>query len=404
MPYYEFGPNDLFYNRIKTYPDVEFFIYSGSIYYNNKLFETGSFSNVVMHMTGGDIAPGMPGISLYEMNIDRPTGSMVYAHLVKGSSRTSFKTITTGDFADISQFNWADTIEFPYPLTASIDREYFVATYPTRSHIKALKSTLNYYTKNSVHYAYSSSNEHPHARDFDDCHINLISIPSIFYGSSIKKGTVDLKFYITGTLIGRLQDENKNGELIQTEPSDSLGTASVAGVVLYREGFILLTGSYALSTYASENYRPGETKDLPKWIYFAATGSKTVDAANHTKLPSSSFDMRFSGVNYVSTMTMLAHAPRAELNYTANPTYIEYSYKDDLPTTGSTFYKDPEVQVKNIVSSSYPDPTASFLKQTYISKIGLYDEKRNLIGIAKLANPVRKREVDDYTFKLKLDI
>ena len=48
--------------------------------------------------------------------------------------------------------------------------------------------------------------------------------------------------------------------------------------------------------------------------------------------------------------------------------------------------------------------TGSFKKQTYISKVGIYDDQRRLIGIAKLANPVRKTEDREYTFKLKLDI
>ena len=34
----------------------------------------------------------------------------------------------------------------------------------------------------------------------------------------------------------------------------------------------------------------------------------------------------------------------------------------------------------------------------------IYDENRNLIAIAKLANPVRKTKDLDYTFKLKLDM
>ena len=38
-----------------------------------------------------------------------------------------------------------------------------------------------------------------------------------------------------------------------------------------------------------------------------------------------------------------------------------------------------------------------------INKIGLYDENKNLIAIAKVATPVRKLETDEYTFKLKLD-
>ena len=60
-------------------------------------------------------------------------------------------------------------------------------------------------------------------------------------------------------------------------------------------------------------------------------------------------------------------------------------------------------KIKNIVKSPYNEHTASFEKQTYISKIGIYDKDKNLIAIAKLANPVKKTEDKDYTFKLKLD-
>ena len=404
MPYYKFKQNDVLVNRIKAYPSVEFFIYSGSVYYNDRPFETGSFQNVVLHMTGGDIASGHPGISLYELTVDRPVGSMPYAFLSKGSSRTSFKTVTTGAFADITQYLFGDDIKFPYPLTASMSREFFSENETPRRHITSLRNTLNFYIKNSAHHAYSSSAGHGHARDFASSSLNLVSFPSIFYGSRIKRGTVDLKFYITGTVVGRLRDENENGELIQTGPYGSNGSGNVAGVVLYKEGFVLLSGSWSLDNNTTENYEPGvATPQNPAWLYFAALGSKTI-AADHTKLPSSSFGISFSGSNYISTITALAHAPRGHLNYTANPTYIDYAYGSSSAASGSTFYRDPEVLVKNTVSSSYPDPDASFLKQTYISKIGIYDEQKNLIAIAKLANPIRKREVDSYTFKLKMDI
>jgi hypothetical protein len=36
--------------------------------------------------------------------------------------------------------------------------------------------------------------------------------------------------------------------------------------------------------------------------------------------------------------------------------------------------------------------------------VGIFDEDKNLIGVAKLANPVMKKEIDEYTFKLKLDL
>ena len=62
------------------------------------------------------------------------------------------------------------------------------------------------------------------------------------------------------------------------------------------------------------------------------------------------------------------------------------------------------LEIKNIVSSSYHNYSASFKPVTYISKIGIYDKNKNLIAIAAMANPVRKLEERSYTFKLKLDI
>ena len=60
----------------------------------------------------------------------------------------------------------------------------------------------------------------------------------------------------------------------------------------------------------------------------------------------------------------------------------------------------------NTVSSSYGDSdwSASFKRQVYISKIGVYDRNKNLIGVATLANPVRKEEAEAISFKIKLDI
>ena len=62
------------------------------------------------------------------------------------------------------------------------------------------------------------------------------------------------------------------------------------------------------------------------------------------------------------------------------------------------------MQIKNIVTSSYTNHSASLKPVTYISKVGIYDKDKNLIAVASLANPVRKLEERSYTFKLKLDI
>ena len=50
------------------------------------------------------------------------------------------------------------------------------------------------------------------------------------------------------------------------------------------------------------------------------------------------------------------------------------------------------------------DPTGAFQKETYITKIGIYDDEKNLIAITHLSKPMRKLEDRDYIFKLKLDV
>jgi hypothetical protein len=42
-------------------------------------------------------------------------------------------------------------------------------------------------------------------------------------------------------------------------------------------------------------------------------------------------------------------------------------------------------------------------RTTYITAVGLYDSERNLVAVAKLAQPLRKREKDRLNIRLKMD-
>ena len=102
-----------------------------------------------------------------------------------------------------------------------------------------------------------------------------------------------LKFYISGTLVGRLQDSYYNGELVQTDGTafaQTNGSGSVAGVVLYTEGIIVLTGSWDL-TEASYDF--GDVTDQGDWINFAAGALD----GNTDVTPSASFGLEFEGSN-----------------------------------------------------------------------------------------------------------
>jgi len=388
MTFKKFESKDILYNVLETNPEQLFEIHDSKIYRNKQTQIAGQFTSSVPNVPTGFV-------SLYELNVDRnetDTG-LIYPFVTKDGSLIGTKTISTTSFS--SDFLYGDTISGSYPLSSSIKRDYYQLG-QARPEIDALKNTLNNYIIRSPQFAYSSSFGNKATQP-----LNLISIPSILFGSSLKPTSLELNFYISGTLIGTLKDERGNGEMVQTGPAGSTGSGSIAGVALYDEGFLVLTGSWSLDGVA-RNYinDPGNLKE-PSWLYFGVGANDEIPAGT---IPSSSYALEMNGVNKIPTLTMFAHADKGEMNHSNNPTYVTFG-QDKNPATGSYVYSEPDsLSIKNIVSSSYADPTGSFQKTTYISKIGIYDEDKNLIGIATMATPIKKTQNRDLTFKLKLDI
>ncbi len=377
---FRFKKEDVFHNTLEAHPQVSLYVYNNSVYYNNENRDSTNF-----HTPDGHI-------NLYELNVNRQNVSssgdsqLIYPFVTKNGSFSSFSTISDSNFN--LDFNYGDQITGSYPLTASVKVERFDASFTGRKKdvLYALRNTLDFYTTLSPHYAYSSSLGQKESQK-----INMIQVPSIFYGSGIEKGSVILKYYVTGTLIAEASDTKRNGVLYQTTGST---TGDSVGVVLYNEGFILLTSSTNLDTH-TEAYTSGGTSYSASWHYFATTDAQS-------GAPSSSFSIDFNSVNYVQTLTMFAHADENSLNFSNNPTFLSGAVS--AVSSSNIYYEDAQTEIKNIVTSSYDNYTASFQPVTYISKVGIYDENKNLIAVASLANPVRKIEGRSYTFKLKLDI
>jgi len=125
---------------------------------------------------------------------------------------------------------------------------------------------------------------------------------------------------------------------------------------------------------------------------------------NDNILEDTSYNLSFQGESYTQVITMFAHAPRTMLNHSNNPTYVKHGQYITASVGSHKYVENDSLVIKNIVSGAYSPQSASFEKHTYISKIGIYDEDRNLIAIAKMATPIKKTEERDFTFKLKLDI
>jgi hypothetical protein len=367
MTFKKFKNTDIFHNTLEMNPSYDFVVYDGNVYLNN--------SSASIDLYGGAASGNI--------------GS--YPYIPKSSDKLSFKSMSSSSFALIAD---GTKLTSSYPQTASIVREYITSSAATitgtANHLNSLQNTLNHYRTVSEYYNFGYYT--------GSAAVNLISIPSIVFGRAIKKGTVEMNFYVSGTLVGKLKDKNRNGELIQTE---GVGTDRVAGVVLYNEGFALLTGTWDIGNgFPGEKYNSA-TLVTASWANY---GSGMNDGLAGTVVPSSSFGLSFEGTTKTQTLTLLAHAEKGEYNHSNNPTYKTYG-QDTTALSSSMRYVEPrELTIKNVVSSSFSDTDADFHKTTYISSVAIYDEHKNLIGIAKVATPIRKDENTEYSIRMKLDI
>ena len=407
MYYKKFTKDGVVYNTMVTYPECEFFVNNKKVYLNRETAITGDFSNNINHVSQGEI-------SLAEININRPSGKLVKPFYIWDGIRQNMFGFDAQ--ANTQTLLPGEQIDGAYPMSASISRIFHdhSAANNNLMYIDALRNPVE------LSGELSSKNSFANISGSD---ANIIAVPSVFYGSGVKKGTVKLDFYVTGALTATLQDTGKDGQLIETY-GPNLG--QVGGIALYDYGLFVLTGSTSLHATHTDNYY-GSGGGTPSWLTFG-TGMKEIYAYNYVKdsdgnyvldadgnytyasaagssqnvSSAPSYSVSFKGTNKVPTMTLLAHADRGELNYSTNPTFLDR----DTPQTASLNYDSYNEKIsliKNIRKSKYTNFEEEFENTTYISQIGIYDEDKNLIAVAKLANPVKKTEIQDYMFKLRMD-
>ena len=224
----------------------------------------------------GDFYKNVPNgyLSLYEYNLDR-TGKFIYPFVVKQGHRVRFRNETknlTGERKSATD-TWGslaagDEIASSYKMSASITRQYLEPDISTQTGMNHTSSVLK-----NMCIQYQTINPSFKTSELTKMFtgsVNMINVPSIFYGSEIKKGSIELNYYITGTLIATAKDDRQNGQLYGTYGTTS---GSVIGHVLYREGILFFpssstaTGHTALDSGNSVIYNQLVSSDA-KWIYF----------------------------------------------------------------------------------------------------------------------------------------
>lgn len=411
------------------HPEFSFFIYNSKVYVNNDIHITSSLvSNILNTKNDGHI-------SLFEMNVNR-TNNFIFPFVQSGSNNQNFGSTLYGNFGE-TQIGPDTAYTSSYPLSASIYRKYtrnqtFTSTHindsngqpteetPIQIERNLTGSALYYLGKNK----YSAYSPRFLASPMTSSLVNIIDIPSILYGSSVKKGSILLKYFITGTLIASAIDERQNGELISNFGNSS---GSVVGLAYYDEGVLafpsaskdlypetqMADGSMfytgRLDTGNNITYVTATGVEDAAWWHFGVGANEMFDDGSpltrHASSVSASFSVEYKGVSYKNTMTLMCHANKAEMNWSNNPTFLDQTdAKYNKYTTSSVQYYELESPIKNVVSSSYHGHSASLEKTTYITKVGIYDKNDNLIMTAEMARPYRKEEERDITFKLKYDL
>lgn len=156
------------------------------------------------------------------------------------------------------------------------------------------------------------------------------------------------------------------------------------GLIFYQAGVI------ALSTDIFNEYDAGSS---PNGLLTGADGDRELDTASSftslitgnstmntvsTGVRKRILDVSFSNTTELNSTIYFCRVGHNDFNYSSNPTYLENS----------------KVRVKN---------RASDAPVSYITTVGLYSAKNELLAVAKLSEPLRKDPTNDITLRVRLD-
>lgn len=155
------------------------------------------------------------------------------------------------------------------------------------------------------------------------------------------------------------------------------------GLIYYQAGVVVLTAS--LFKDHSDGGILDETNGSLKGPDWVDTTHDIVNAFTGSEISSSAdaFRHRLQNVQFNNTTELnstiyFCRANHNEFNYSSNPTYLSGS----------------KIRVKN---ESTDDPVS------YITTVGLYNDRRELLAVAKVSEPLKKTPDTEFTLRVRLD-
>ena len=166
-----------------------------------------------------------------------------------------------------------------------------------------------------------------------------------------------------------------------------------AGLLFYQAGIAVLSASLLIFPSGSGHpTRAGFHGNLHHFLSASDLGTQTA-FTNHTvksvltgstiKNCVNQLRQRFYSVDFNNTIELhstkyFCRAQHNQFNYSANPTYLDGS----------------KIRVK---TSTFDQPVS------YITTVGLYSAKRELVAVAKLSEPIKKTPDNDLSITVRLD-
>jgi len=147
--------------------------------------------------------------------------------------------------------------------------------------------------------------------------------------------------------------------------TNSAGTGTPVGHVYYQAGVAILTASVFTTNFSSSANVTGT---------MASASINTVSNNFRRRIQ----NIQFNNTTELNSTIYFCRANHNEFNYSSNPTYLE----------------DSQIVVKQYSTSS---PVA------YVTTVGLYDDKDQLVAVAKLSEPLRKDPSTELTVRVRLD-
>lgn len=284
-----------------------------------------------------------------------PTGSAgvrIYPLDTTGSLSMDDPLTVTGEYPATASIGlvYCTNTAAPSPASVTDDRWY-------EEHFRPIEILYSYYRDHTT--CRSGTN---FVLTEIETEFSVIHIPSVFYGRHISRNSVVLTDYSQdppveyrddgrGALTTKTHVWSVAQPLAQPLTMEMTGSEVQAGNVFYAEGLIVLRGQY---------------------VNYMGTGLSS--ASDGTKLK-----LEFDGETITQCKTFMCRVRPGDANASNNPTYYTLdSLGRKVPRSGEN--------------------------TTYITSIGIYNEFRQLVGVAKLAQPIRKRERDQLDIRLRLDI